>query len=410
MAKVKYSFVQWCQDNGHEDWLELWDYELNNCSPFDIPYGSNKKVYFKCARGIHESEEYTIHKLINKKKPILCRKCASFGQWLIDSFGNNAIQDYWSELNTIDPFLITQKSGIKVFIKCLNNKDHPDYLITPAHFVEGNRCPTCTGKRIVVGINDIGTVRPDIADLFLNYEDRFKYTTCSGKRTYFKCPNCGNIIDSAINNVVHFGLSCKKCGDGISYPNKFTYNFVEQVSKLCDTRFDFRPEKIFDWSKNYQHKNKKLCGDKIYDMYICDYDIIIENQGDYHYNQDGLNKIGSRTLEEVQENDRIKMELALKNGIKEDHYVVLDCSKSDMNYIKDSIMSSNLPQLLHFTEEQIDWNECNRFASSSRVYEACSYWNNNVRSYTEIASIMKMDRHTIKKYITRGKELGIISN
>ena len=102
------------------------------------------------------------------------------------------------------------------------------------------------------------------------------------------------------------------------------------------------------------------------------------------------------------------MNLALSNGIAKDHYIILDCSKSETNYIKNSIMSSNLPKLLDFTEDQIDWNECNRFATSSRIYEACNYWNSGTKDCDDIASIMKMHKATIRKYIKKGKELDII--
>jgi hypothetical protein len=54
--KVKYSFAQWCLDNNHEDWLDLWDYELNSISPYETAYRSGKKYYSKCKRGIHSSE------------------------------------------------------------------------------------------------------------------------------------------------------------------------------------------------------------------------------------------------------------------------------------------------------------------------------------------------------------------
>ena len=44
--------------------------------------------------------------------------------------------------------------------------------------------------------------------------------------------------------------------------------------------------------------------------------------------------------QEQREIDRIKRELALKNGISE--YIELDCRYSDKNYIKESIIKSNL--------------------------------------------------------------------
>ena len=44
--KFEKSFYEWCIENNHEDWLELWDYELNECSPKEVGYGSNKKYWF----------------------------------------------------------------------------------------------------------------------------------------------------------------------------------------------------------------------------------------------------------------------------------------------------------------------------------------------------------------------------
>ena len=42
------SFYVWCVENERQDVIDRWDYELNNCSPKDITYSTNKKYYFKC--------------------------------------------------------------------------------------------------------------------------------------------------------------------------------------------------------------------------------------------------------------------------------------------------------------------------------------------------------------------------
>jgi hypothetical protein len=188
---------------------------------------------------------------------------------------------------------------------------------------------------------------------------------------------------------------------------------MEQLVFLCGSNgnvIEFTPEKKFVWSINFQHENKMLSGKKIYDIFIDTHNIIIENHGDYHY-VNGFTRIESaRSLEEVQENDLIKHNLAISNGIEEQNYVVLDCYKSEMQYIKNSIMSSNLPTLLNFTEDDIDWQKCDEFATSSRIYEACCHWNNGLQSYREIASLMKMHHETIKRYIKKGRKLNIIKD
>lgn len=55
MTKVKYSFAQWCRDNGHEDWLGLWDYEKNDIEPDEVTYGTKNKFWFKCQNETHLS-------------------------------------------------------------------------------------------------------------------------------------------------------------------------------------------------------------------------------------------------------------------------------------------------------------------------------------------------------------------
>lgn len=71
-------------------------------------------------------------------------------------------------------------------------------------------------------------------------------------------------------------------------------------------------------------------------------------------------------------------------------------------------MNSNLPNILHFAESDINWEECDKFATSSRVFEACNYWNNGIHNTKEIASKMKMHRNTIQRYIRKGRKLGLI--
>ena len=295
--------------------------------------------------------------------------------------------------------------------RCLRDGYEGD--IREDHLVKNHGCPVCANKVVLAGWNDIATTNPNIAKLFYNKDDALKYTEHSGKLVYFKCPRCGNTIHACIKDVVHRGLSCKKCGDGISYPNKFVYNFVEQLSILYQSKgkqFEFTSEKVFPWSVNFDHENKRLAGKKIYDMFINTHNIVIENHGDYHYVHGFKHIKSARSLEEVQENDTIKKNLAISNGIEETCYVILDCGKSNMEYIKESIMSSNLPTLLGFTEDDVDWHKCDEFATSSRVYEACCYWNDGITDCKKIASLMKMHHATIKRYICKGRELNIIKN
>lgn len=92
--KIYYSmsFEEWCINNNHKDYLDLWDYDLNDKKPSQVAFGSNEKYWFKCNKNIHDSYKRQIG-LITKCKYEngLCDKCNSFGQYLIDTYGDNAI-------------------------------------------------------------------------------------------------------------------------------------------------------------------------------------------------------------------------------------------------------------------------------------------------------------------------------
>lgn len=81
-----------------------------------------------------------------------------------------------------------------------------------------------------------------------------------------------------------------------------------------------------------------------YDFYLPDFSILIEAHGKQHYEQ-GTGYYRN-TLEETQKNDDRKRSLALENGIAAEKYIVINCRKSETEYIKNSILQSGLPELL----------------------------------------------------------------
>ena len=109
----------------------------------------------------------------------------------------------------------------------------------------------------------------------VNKEDAYKYTKCSNKKVYVKCPDCGSIKKDKvrINDLYRYGFSCKKCGDNISYPNKFMYNILDQLN------IDFIPEYSPEW-----------LGRKRFDFYIPSLSLIIEMDGGLGHGKRELRK------------------------------------------------------------------------------------------------------------------------
>ena len=122
------SFYQWCIENTRQDLLERWDYELNKFSPKQISYGSKKRFYFKCPRGIHKSETFGILAITTNSTPCNCSECSSFGQWCIDNDRYDLLNRWDYELNLVSPFNAYKSAHKKYYFKCPVNL-HPSKLI-----------------------------------------------------------------------------------------------------------------------------------------------------------------------------------------------------------------------------------------------------------------------------------------
>lgn len=244
-------------------------------------------------------------------------------------------------------------------------------------------CPICSHNITVLGYNTVFDLRPDLIKYFVNIEDAKKYAPYSNKKVWMKCPICGEQKYMQVNNLTIQGFACPICSDGISYPNKFIRNFLKQL------HIHFIPEHSFNWLPN-----------RLYDEYLPELNMIIENHGEQHY--DNRNIWGVDNIA----NDTYKKTSALDNGIK--HYIELDCSESSMIYIKNSILNSELPLLLHFTEENIDWKQCELAASGSLLVQVCDLYNKGY-TYNEIMNELNISYDTAHVYLRRGRKAGLAS-
>lgn len=223
---------------------------------------------------------------------------------------------------------------------------------------------------------------PWMIDLGVSEEDAKVYTVGSGKKIEVKCPNCGRVKKIKPNTIYHRrSISCS-CGDGISYPEKLMESVLIQLG------IKYKWQYKTSWSQN-----------KMYDFYLPDYNIIIETHGEQHYEESAR----GRSLKEEQENDKLKEELAFKNGIE--HYIVINCSVSDLEYIKNNILDCELNEL--FNLSNINWNKCEEYALKNLVKEICDYYKEYpMISTSDLAKEFNINRSTIIKHLKQGAKLG----
>jgi DNA-directed RNA polymerase subunit RPC12/RpoP len=243
-------------------------------------------------------------------------------------------------------------------------------------------CNVCSNQKVLKGYNDVATTNQYLASLFANKEDTYKYTEHSGLKVDFICPDCGNLIkNKTIFKINKRGLSCPKCSE------KFVFNILQQLK--------------IDFVYQLTSKNFKWCDKYKYDFYfkINNKEYIIETNGIGHYEK-GFDTCGGKTLKEEKENDKLKKELAINNGILEENYIIIDCRYSTLDWIKEHALSSKLNEL--FDLSKVIWLECHKYACSGLVKKVCELWESGIHSTIKIREILKLTRTTIRKYLKQG--------
>lgn len=254
-------------------------------------------------------------------------------------------------------------------------------------------CPKCYPNkgttRAIPYVNDIYTTNKDLYNLLLNKEDGHKFKENSNKSTWFKCPFCGTEIYRNISNIKHQGLSCPKCGDNISYPEKFMYNLLSQLN--IEFKYQYSPK----WIRPYKYDFYFICNNKKY---------IVEMDG-------GLGH-GNLTFDNKKDNngkiiDNYKDNLAIQH----DYIIIrIDCNYKDIseryNYIKNNILDSALKDILNLNN--VNLKECNSFAEISILIKVSELWNNNIRSYDKLKKELHFNRSTIRNYLKKCSEAKLI--
>jgi len=371
------------------DLWEVWDFEKNNELGFDIwemTKGIDKRIWWYC----DFCDESYLTKVKSKVIQVNYKHCSikniNHSNSIYFTDYELALEWHPTKNGDLTPHDVTCSSGKKVW--WLGKCGH-EWEAKMSDRTHGNNCPYCADYKALKGFNDMWTTNPKLASLLANPKDGYKYMQASGKPVDWKCPSCGEIIKSkSIASVKRRGLSCPSCSDGISYTEKFMYNLLKELN--------------VKFVKELTSKNFNWISDKRYDFYIPSLNMIIETHGGQHSDDKGFESIGGKTAEEEKENDKYKRELALQNGIK--HYIELDCRKSNMEYIKNSIINSKLVEMLDLSD--VDWKHIALQSEKSLVIDVCNIWNKGL-SLGEIVSKTMLSHCTILNYLIRGCNIGI---
>lgn len=278
----------------------------------------------------------------------------------------------------------------------LTNKKWCDYHCNVCNYdgtmlensiLKGYGCACCSNSVAVLGINTIWDTDRWMCDLGLSEEDAKKYTKGSSKKVEVICKDCGRKKRVAISKIYSRRKIGCICGDGFSMGEKIMYSLLMQAG------FNFEVQYSPKWANR-----------KRYDFYISDFNMIIETHGGQHYNEHTtFESYGGRGLSEEKENDTLKLSMAKNNGVN--NYVVIDCSKSDFDFIKESILSSELCKWINLNE--ICWNKCLEFATRNIYKYICEVRKNDETKTTfQIAQELNLKYYSVLTALKIGAKLG----
>ena len=166
-----------------------WNYEKNNgLTPMDVMPNGHDKVWWKCSKG-HEWQA----SIYSRNKGNGCPYCA--GQKVIEGYNdlqtvNSFLANEWNyeKNNGLTPIDVMPFSNKKVWWKCKNGHE---WQASISHRNNGRNCPYCSGRKVLVGYNDLATLNFNVAKEW-NYEKNKDlkpemFTASSNKKVWWKC-------------------------------------------------------------------------------------------------------------------------------------------------------------------------------------------------------------------------------
>jgi predicted DNA-binding protein YlxM (UPF0122 family) len=343
-----------------------------------------------------------LEKYINNKTPIKhqCLKdgyvwssrpqCMLEGSKCPRCIYNEAKDRYVQQLSIKHPNIIlveAYNASKEIKHKCL--LDGYEWYARPACVLRAKGCPVCMGKRIGPAPeykNSIWASEDRVYyERYLTEKQMKAYAPKSQKMIDMICPDCGQHKIQSPCRLRNQGLGCA-CSDGISYPNKLVWNVLHQL------QIDIERE----YSPTWAGRNR-------YDIYIPSINCIVENHGLQHYeSSSGV----FDDLDKTQQNDEYKRQLALMNGVNK--YIILDCRKSNVEWIKSVILNSELPSLLSFNIDDINWIDAAIFATTNLTRKATDLYNQGY-SVKNIAQYFGVHKETIRTWLKSMTSIGLCS-
>lgn len=204
----------------------------NRISWSNFSYGSNAKVLWICP--VCQGEYYS--KIRDKVKGTSCPYCTNHkvlpGYNDFATICPNKVKE-WSPENKSKPNDFLPYSRKEVLWVC--EKGHT-YKMKIMNKTRGNGCPICANRRVIKGINDLGTCNPTLAkefDIKRNKIEPSEVVYGGYKKYWWKCKK-GHSYECSIRDKIN-GYACPICS---SHKIQVGYNDLKTINPQLASEFN----------------------------------------------------------------------------------------------------------------------------------------------------------------------------
>lgn len=246
------SLYDWCIKNHKEQLLAEWDYENNNgVTPKDIAKASNKKFNWICSKCGHKWMANPSHRIHGRNCPKCAKRKSAERYSTVTDINDSVLVKYpditkeWDyNKNERGPETYYPQSNIKVWWKC--SKCHSEWQTSIEHRCKRNHgCPVCSNLKVVKGINDLFTVKPELEkewDFDKNTIDPSTIGIGSHEKVWWKCER-GHSWQAVIYSRTsdNQACGCPKCNaeKRTSLPEKIIFFYVKKY--FPDAKENYHP-------------------------------------------------------------------------------------------------------------------------------------------------------------------------
>lgn len=262
------------------DVFRQWDSEKNRTTKLsDLSPGSGKIAWWKCEKG-HSWKAPVRYRFDGYGCPYCTRQKVTVGDNDLATLRPDLACEWDAEKNDLTPEDVTCGSGKKVWWICSN--DHSWRAMVKKRVV-GQGCPYCSGRKVLVGFNDLATVHPHLVSQWDVSENKnispSDVTSGSDIAVWWVCDK-GHSWKARINGRSR-GIGCPHCTYRISQSEQEIFDFVSSLLG----------------EKRAVQSDRSVLDGKELDIYIPDLCIAIEFNGlywhtefhgkdkNYHYNK-----------------------------------------------------------------------------------------------------------------------------